>query len=57
MAENMDICDFEFTTDQMARITRMDTGALLFLDNRHPEAVEQDTEHPPPCRRTGRCGA
>jgi diketogulonate reductase-like aldo/keto reductase len=29
-AENMDLLDFEPTTDHMARIARMDTGASLF---------------------------
>jgi 2,5-diketo-D-gluconate reductase A len=39
MAENMDIFDFELTTDQMASIARMDTGASLFFDHRDPDAV------------------
>jgi 2,5-diketo-D-gluconate reductase A len=39
MAENMDIFDFELTTDQMASIATMDTGASLFFDHRDPEAV------------------
>jgi 2,5-diketo-D-gluconate reductase A len=39
MAQNMDIFDFELTTDQMAAIARMDNGASLFFDHRDPRAV------------------
>jgi 2,5-diketo-D-gluconate reductase A len=39
MAENMDIFDFKLTTDQMASIALMDTGASLFFDHRDPDAV------------------
>ncbi|WP_427921547.1 aldo/keto reductase [Streptomyces sp. cg40] len=39
MAENIDICDFELTDDQLARIATLDTGNSLFFDHHDPEIV------------------
>jgi len=39
MAENLDIFDFELTTEQMAQIAALDTGASLFFDHRDPAMV------------------
>jgi 2,5-diketo-D-gluconate reductase A len=39
--ENFDVFDFELTTDEMARIAGLDTGASLFLDHRDPNVARE----------------
>ncbi|CAI9409788.1 MULTISPECIES: aldo/keto reductase [Aestuariimicrobium] len=39
MAENFDVFDFELTTDEMASIAALDTGASQFFDHRDPAMV------------------
>ena len=39
IAENFDVFDFELTSDEMAKISGLDTGASLFLDHRSVEAT------------------
>ncbi len=39
MEPNLDVFDFELTTDEMARIRALDTGASMFFDHRDPERV------------------
>lgn len=39
MAENIDVFAFELTTDEMASIAALDTGASLFFDHRDPAMV------------------
>jgi diketogulonate reductase-like aldo/keto reductase len=39
--ENLDVFDFELTTDQTARIAALDTGQSLFFDHRDPAIVSQ----------------
>jgi 2,5-diketo-D-gluconate reductase A len=41
MRENIDVFDFELTTEQMARISAMDTGESLFFDHRDPAMVHR----------------
>ena len=41
IAENFDVFDFELTSDEMAKISGLDTGASLFLDHRSVEATER----------------
>jgi 2,5-diketo-D-gluconate reductase A len=40
MVENFDVFDFALSDDEMAGITRLDTGASLFLDHRSAETIE-----------------
>ncbi|MFE0653517.1 aldo/keto reductase [Streptomyces sp. NPDC059534] len=40
MAENIDIFDFELTTEQMAAIATLDTGNTLFFDHHDPAMVD-----------------
>ena len=39
MAENLDVFDFELTTDEMASIATLDTGTSQFFDHRDPTMV------------------
>ncbi len=39
MAENLDVFDFELTTDELAAIAALDTGASQFFDHRDPTMV------------------
>ena len=39
MVENLDIFDFQLTSDEMSRIAALDTGASLFFDHRDPAMV------------------
>lgn len=39
MAQNFDVFDFELSTDDMACISTLDTGASLFFDHRDPKMV------------------
>ncbi len=39
MAENLDVFDFELTSDQMESIASLDTGASQFFDHRDPNMV------------------
>jgi 2,5-diketo-D-gluconate reductase A len=39
MAENLDIFDFQLTSDEMSQIATLDTGASLFFDHRDPAMV------------------
>lgn len=39
--ENIAVFDFELTTDEMADIATLDTGASAFFDHRDPEQVER----------------
>jgi 2,5-diketo-D-gluconate reductase A len=39
MAENLDIFDFQLTSDEMSQIATLDTGASLFFDHRDPVMV------------------
>lgn len=41
MAENFDVFDFELTTEQIDRISGLDTGASAFFDHRDPAMVER----------------
>jgi 2,5-diketo-D-gluconate reductase A len=41
MHENFDVFDFQLTTDEMARIAGLDTGASVFLDHRDPTVARQ----------------
>lgn len=41
MRENFDVFDFELSTDEMAQIAAMDTGASLFFDHRDPAIAGQ----------------
>jgi 2,5-diketo-D-gluconate reductase A len=41
MVENLDVFDFELTTEEMGRITALDTGASLFFDHRTARAARQ----------------
>jgi 2,5-diketo-D-gluconate reductase A len=41
MAENFDVFDFVLSDDDMADITRLDTGASVFLDHRSADTAEQ----------------
>ncbi|HYO17876.1 MAG TPA: aldo/keto reductase [Dermatophilaceae bacterium] len=41
MAENVDIFDFELSSDQMDRISELDTGQSAFFDHRDPEMVRR----------------
>ena len=41
MAENIDVLDFELTSDEMTRIADLDTGASLFFDHRDPAMVSR----------------
>jgi 2,5-diketo-D-gluconate reductase A len=41
MVENLDVFDFELTTEEMGRITALDTGATLFFDHRTARAARQ----------------
>jgi diketogulonate reductase-like aldo/keto reductase len=40
MTENIDIFDFELTTDQMTAIATLDTGTTLFFDHHDPAMVD-----------------
>jgi 2,5-diketo-D-gluconate reductase A len=40
MRENIDVFDFELTTDEMTRIAALDTGATLFFDHHDPAMVK-----------------
>jgi 2,5-diketo-D-gluconate reductase A len=39
MRENIDVFDFELTTDEMTRIAALDTGRTLFFDHHDPAMV------------------
>ena len=39
MAENLDIFDFQLTSDEMSQIATLDIGASLFFDHRDPAMV------------------
>jgi 2,5-diketo-D-gluconate reductase A len=39
MAENLDVFNFDLSTDEMDRITAMDTDTSLFFDHRDPQMV------------------
>ncbi len=39
MAENLDVFDFQLTSDEMSQIAALDTGASLFFDHRDPAMV------------------
>jgi 2,5-diketo-D-gluconate reductase A len=39
MAENLDVFNFELSTEEMDRITAMDTDTSLFFDHRDPQMV------------------
>jgi 2,5-diketo-D-gluconate reductase A len=41
MIENFDVFGFELTSDEMAKISALDTGASLFFDHRTPEAAQR----------------
>jgi 2,5-diketo-D-gluconate reductase A len=41
MAENLDVFNFELTTEEMALISVLDAGESLFFDHRTPEAVSR----------------
>ena len=40
MRQNLDIFDFTLTDDDMAAISRLDTGKSLFFDHHDPEVVK-----------------
>ena len=40
MEENLDVCDFTLTDEEMQEIGALDLGHSLFLDHRAPEAAE-----------------
>ena len=40
MVENRNVLDFELSTDDLAAIARLDTGASSFFDHRDPEKVK-----------------
>jgi 2,5-diketo-D-gluconate reductase A len=39
MKENLDILDFQLTSDEMGRIAALDTGESLFFNHRDPAMV------------------
>jgi 2,5-diketo-D-gluconate reductase A len=41
MRENFDVFDFELTTEEIARIDELDSGASLFFDHRDPKMVSR----------------
>ena len=40
MAENLDVLDFDLSTDDIAAIATLDTGTSSFFDHRDPEKVK-----------------
>jgi 2,5-diketo-D-gluconate reductase A len=40
MMENLEVLDFELSTDDMAAIATLDTGTSSFFDHRDPEKVK-----------------
>lgn len=40
MIENFNVFDFELTADEMAQITKLDTGKSLFFSHQDPDAVK-----------------
>lgn len=40
MHQNLDICDFTLSDEDMAAIARLDTGKSLFFDHHDPEVVK-----------------
>ena len=40
MEQNLDILDFTLSDDDMAEITKLDTGRSLFFDHHDPEVVK-----------------
>lgn len=53
MAENLDIFDFQLTSDQLERIAGLDTGGTQFFDHRDPEWVTRLNDRRDPDHTAG----